>query len=197
MVNRFRRQPTPSIENPRITFELLITGIDQENELLLNEYQIPLTEEITRGLLRELGNMSSRDFTVEIIETSPGSITVLFGVLLSAYTVFATYKDFFESINMIRNQVRNLVFGIINRNTRRQIRVKVYVNVVDVQGTVGIGKSNAVMGGISSSRDAFSYFCALHHPIHYYRITCIWGCDRNLLQLICSRISLPRLSHRV
>lgn len=158
MVNRFRRQPTPSIENPRIMFELLITGIDQENELLLNEYQIPLTEEITRGLLRELGNMSSRDFTVEIIETSPGSITVLFGVLFSAYTVFATYKDFFESINMIRNQVRNLVFGIINRNTRRQIRVKVYVNVVDVQGTVGIEKSNAVMVGISSSRDAFFYF---------------------------------------
>lgn len=86
-----------------------------------------VTEIINHRLPTDLANIFGIHAKTRIVATRYGSVTLFFGVLLSTFSFIASYRDFFDSIQLIREHAGMLLRGLVNEQYSGNLDVNVSV----------------------------------------------------------------------
>ena len=95
---------------------------DQFDNCSISELVTDVSSIITDRLPADLADIFGVDIKTRVIgDPRYGSISIFFGVVLSGFTVIASYKSFFDSIKLIEEHCQLLIRGLLQDKYRGQL----------------------------------------------------------------------------
>ena len=107
----------PRRRRKEVIFEAKVSSRDPNRPITREDEKLKATihETLTRDLPRELSEIFDLKVEIEIKATRYGSIAVFFGAVFTVYGIIAGYKDFLDSIELIRQQADDLLEIAVRR----------------------------------------------------------------------------------
>lgn len=180
ILNLIRRQKREIIFQVDISQE----NREESNIRIPLEQNIELQNKINQILVEELPNRLNAIYGIKteviIKETRTGSLIVIFGVLLSAYTIISNFAAFYESAELIRDEIERLFEGSLNALGRFETEVEIRYPTQSIfreleyhqkqRGNRKIKPQYGEMVSLGQTRDGFFYFLLILSMIQFIAI---------------------------
>jgi hypothetical protein len=112
-----------------VIFEARIEYRTSERRITENSKIQHIEESVKQTLIvdlpKDLDLLFGVKAKIHIRGTRYGSLSVFFGAILAAYGILSAYKDFWDSVELIRQQAEDLLNNTLNRGGRREFNIRV------------------------------------------------------------------------